>query len=71
MRASLLALLLLAACDGGDAEGGLSEDEAERLDRADEMLEQREGRFEDREVDEVAADEGEQDEGPEDAPAED
>ena len=71
MRASLLALLLLTACNSGDAEGGLSEDEAERLDQANDLLEQREAQFEDREVDETPVDEDEQAETVEDSPAED
>lgn len=52
-----LACLALAACGGGDNEGGLSSGETERLDNASEMLEQRDVQFEDREVDDVSADE--------------
>ena len=52
-----LACLTLAACGGGDSEGGLSSDETERLDNASEMLEQRDAQFENREVDEAPADE--------------
>ena len=57
MRASLLALMLLAACGGSDAEGGLNEDEAERLNEAGEMLEKPGSGFEEREVDVGPADE--------------
>lgn len=53
MRASVLPLLLLAACSGGDTVGGLTPDEAERLNQAAEMLDTREARFEDRPVDET------------------
>lgn len=53
MRASLALLLPLVACSGGDTMGGLSRDEAERLNRAAEMLDRREARFENREVDET------------------
>lgn len=53
MRASLALLLPLAACSGGDTVGGLSRDEAERLNQAAEMLDAREARFENREVDET------------------
>ena len=57
MRASLYALLLLSACGGGDMEGGLSEDEAERLNSAGELLDEPEARFEEREVDVLRPDE--------------
>ena len=52
-----LACLALAACGGEDSEGGLSSDEADRLDNASQMLEQRDAQFEDREVDEASSDE--------------
>lgn len=67
MRASLLALPLLAACSGGDTVGGLTRDEAERLNQAAEMLDQREARFEDRAVDEAPAEKPSA--GEDDAPA--
>ena len=57
MRASLYALLLLSACGGSDREGGLSEDETERLNSAGELLEEPEARFEEREVDVLPPDE--------------
>lgn len=58
MRASLLALLLLGACGGSETEGGLTDDEAERLNRAGDLLDQPDARFEDREVDVGLPDDG-------------
>ncbi len=67
MRASLALLPLLAACSGGDTVGGLSRDEAERLNEAATMLDEREARFEDREIDET----GYEEDGEAEAPASD
>ena len=71
---TLALALALAACSGGDTVGGLTPDEAERLNHAAEMLDRREARFENREVDETGYEEepaNEEGEAAEDEPAQD
>lgn len=73
-RAGLVAALLLTtACGGADEEGGLSSEEAERLNEAGALLDEPDARFEEREVDVASPDEGgaEAADAEEDGPVED